>query len=323
MASLLTDMQIDEISLVDDGANEGARVAIVKAKGGKKPPMDEEADPNETEPDGDADDAKPAPKGSKSKKIPMAKIAGAVLAAIEELSPEIVEKAMAEGFSADPDAAASAAAIIKETVMDFQSLTKALEDAEAKLDALEKRAIDAEVALKDHETVIKAKDAEITSLKGATSEGEDEIMKALPESIRKRIETAETKAREAEEAIAKAKSDAEEREAIEKARALNVGDAEKVGKLLLRVSKGMTTADDAKDVEQLLKSAGEIAANSPLFKAIGSASAVEGDPEEMLKAKAAEIQKGSDGKLTYAQAYSKALEQEPALYNAYVAKRRG
>ena len=47
----LTDMEITEISLVDEPANDDARVVIVKAK--SKPPMDEEADPNEAEPDGD------------------------------------------------------------------------------------------------------------------------------------------------------------------------------------------------------------------------------------------------------------------------------
>lgn len=48
----------------------------------------------------------------------------------------------------------------------------------------------------------------------------------------------------------------------------------------------------------------------------------EGDPEEVLKAKATEIQKASDGKLTFAQAYDEALKQNPSIYEAYIAKRR-
>lgn len=320
MPQLLTDMDIDEISLVDEPANDDARVVIVKAKG-KKAPKGEEADPKENEPDGDDDDADAKGK----KKVPMAKIAGAVLAAIEELTPQIVEKAVADGFSADPDAAASAAAIVKETVMDLESITKSLEDAEAKLAALEKRVNEADAELKDKDDVIKARDAEIASLKTPSANdnaGDEEVIKSLPESIRKRLEAAETEAREAREAIEKSKAAAEEREAIEKAKALNVGDASLVGPMLLRVSKGTTTVDDAKTLEALLKSAGEIASKSPLFKSIGSSAAVDGEPEELLKSKATELMDASNGKLTYAQAYSKALSENPDLYNAYIEKRR-
>lgn len=335
MAQRLTDMEINEISLVDEPANDAARVVIVKAKGGFKPCDDcktpgecmkkgacaavaKSDDEDEDDMEGDYD----APPG---KKVPMAKIAGAVIAAIEELAPQIVEKAMAEGFSADPDAAASAAAIIKETVMDMEAVTKALEDAEAKLDALEKRTADAEAAVKDRDEVIKAKDAEIAELaksKATPADEEAEILKSLPESIRKRLEDAEAAKVAAEAEVQKRKDDAEKAEAIAKAKSLNVGNPEAVGDLLLRVRKGLTTQDDAATLEALLKSAGEIAAKSPLFKSIGSAASTEGDPEALLKAKAEEIVEKSGGKTSFAQAYDQALAENPALYNDYVAKRR-
>ncbi|CAB5220374.1 hypothetical protein UFOVP233_60 [uncultured Caudovirales phage] len=311
MAQHLTNMEITEISLVDEPANEDAKVVIVKSKSG---------------PAADA--------GGSKKPVPMAKIAGAVIAAIEEMTPQIVEKAMAEGFSADPEVADAAAAIVKETVMDMEAVTKALEEAEAKLDALEKRATEAEASVKAMDDIIKAKDEEIAKAKkkpakaDAKDDGNDtepdadeddaEVMKSLPESIRKQL----ADGREAREQLAKAKADAEKAEAIEKAKALNVGDAEKVGGLLLRIKKGLTTPADADEIEGVLKTASKIAAQSPLFKSIGTSDASEGTPDEVLKAKAEEIQKKSDGKMTFAQAYDRALIENPGVYNEYLAKRR-
>lgn len=308
----LTDMEITEISLVDEPANDDARVVIVKAKA---KPADEEDDPNEAEPDADEDDAKAKPKGKMKKSagpLSAAKVAGAILSAITELSPQIVEKALAEGFSAEPEAAAMAEEIIMETVMDITQLSKALEEAEAKMETLEKRATDAEAALKlANENIAK-------SAAKPEEPNEEEVLKSLPEAIRKRLE----KAKEDEATIAKMAAEAEEKAAIAKARELKVADPDKVGPLLLRVEKGKTTPEDAKVIETLLKQHAAISAVSPLFKSIGSAAAVEGDPEEILKAKATEIQKASEGKMTFAQAYDEALKQNPSVYDAYIAKRR-
>lgn len=311
----LTDMEITEISLVDEPANDDARVVIVKAKA---KPEDEEADPTEAEPDADDDEEEePKRKGKMMKSaapISAAKVAGAILTAITELSPQIVEKALAEGFSAHSEAAGMAEEIIKETIMDITQLSKALEEAEARMETLEKRASDAEAALKDaNDTIAKAKAAAQPE-----EPNEEEILKSLPEAIRKRLE----KAKEDEVALAKMAADAEEKEAIAKARSLKVAEPDKVGPLLLRIAKGKTTADDAKLVEAVLKQHAAISAASPLFKSIGSAAAVDGDPEEILKAKALEIQKGSEGKLSYAQAYDEALKLNPSIYEAYIAKRR-
>lgn len=318
MANKLTNMEITEISLVDEPANEDAKVVLVKSKSGL------------------AD-------GGPLKPVPMAKIAGAVIAAIEEMTPQIVEKAMAEGFSADPDAADAAAAIVKETVMDMEAVTKALEEAEAKLDALEKRTTDADAELKAKDDIIKAKDEliaakdeEIAKAKAAKGKGkkgdhsepdgdegegedEEEVMKSLPESIRKRLEEGNA----AREALAKARDEAEKAEYIAKAKELNVGDAEKLGGVLRRIAKGTTTVADVAEVESVLKAAAKIAAQSPLFKSLGAAGAADADPEAILKSKADEIVAKSNGKLTFAQAYDQALAENPETYSAYVvAKRR-
>ena len=325
MPQRLTDMEIHEISLVDEPANEDARVVIVKAKSGFKP-CDDCKDAEGCMKKGSCAMEKGYGHSGAKKSVPMAKIAGAVLAAIEELAPQIVEKAMAEGFSADPDAAAAATAILQETVMDMEAVTKALEEAEAKLETLEKRATEAEAASLAKDDVIKAKDAELAELvaksgaKAAADEGnaDEEVMKSLPESIRKRLEDADALRVE----VQKAKDKAELDEQVAKAKALGAADADAVGALLLRVMKGQTTADDAKVMEDLLKTAKAVDDKSPLFKSIGTSAAAEGEPEAMLKAKADEIVAKSGGSLTFAQAYDKALAENPNLYNDYVAKRR-
>jgi hypothetical protein len=324
MATQLTDMEIMEISLVDEPANDAARVEIFKSK--KAVCKDDEKDPNEAEPDNDEDDASSKPgKGKKGaagsgKKVPMAKVAGAVLAAIEALSDEIVAKALAGEFAGNPDAAEAAAFIVKETAMDLQSLQTALADAEGRIAELTKRADEAEAKNRDLETVVKAKDAELDKLH-ADNADEDEVLKSLPEPVRKRIEDANKAAAAAQEEVAKMRAAADEREAIEKAKAIGIGDAAKLGPLLMRIEKGKSGAEDAAEVTRLLKSAAELSAKSPLFKQFGSDVKVEGDPEELLKAKADEIRKGKPD-LSPAQAYAKATEENPELYTAYVAKHR-
>lgn len=306
MAQDLTEMTIEEISLVDDPANEQARVLIVKAKGAKASMDDEEDDEEELE-----------------EQPTMKEMAAAMRLkkALEEIAPDVVQ-AVVGGQPINPEAAGEAAASLKEYVMDIQALSKALEDAEARLETLEKRATDAEAALADANDIIKTRDAELDAVSKSSDEvdatpSEEEVIKSLPESIRKRLEEAD----KATEELAKAKAKAEEDEAVAKAAKLGVGKAEELGPVLLRVRKGATTEDDAAVIETLLKSLSEVSLKSILFKSMGSDAAVEGDPDAMLKAKADEIKKAKP-ELTDAQAYAKATEENPHLYNAYVAKRR-
>lgn len=294
MARELFDMEITEISLVDEPANDDARVVIVKSKS-KEPGV---------------------------KEISMSEIAKSLQGALAELSPQIVEKAIAEGFSANANAAAIAEAILKETVMDLEKLSKALEEAEAKIEEVEKKAADLEALVAEKDDLLKSKDAEIAKAKGGTGDSdEDAFIKSLPESVRKRIEKSEADAKAASDLVEKMRSEREEQEAIAKARTLGVGDATKVGPLLVRIAKGKTTEADATEIETLLKQASAIQSKSPLFKSLGSSVAVDGDPEALLKAKAEEIQKANSG-MSYAAAYDRALNENPQLYSDYVAKRR-
>lgn len=316
MARDLFDMNIDEISLVDDPANDDARVVIVKMKGeGFKPCKDCSGSVTPT----CKANGKCLLEGKGGSL--MKKFSARLAELANEFSPEMVEKAFAGSDPADMDAATTAAVFLKEIVMDIEQLSKALTDAEAKIDTLTQSVAKAAA---DHETVVKAKDAEITALKEtiakATKKPEaeaEEFLKSLPEAVRKQLEDGKA----AREEVAKLRQEREEAEAIEKAKALKVGDAKALGPILLRVEKGQTTAEDRKSLEAVLKQAGELAERSALFKSFGSDVAVDGDPEAMLTVKADEIRKANKT-LTAEQAYSQACDENPHLYTAYIAKRR-
>lgn len=297
--SRLTDMVLDEISLVDAGANPEAKVVIVKAKG----PAADKASA-----DDEPDDSRKI--GKRAEAI------AALRDVIKSMAPAIIERVGA----ACPEfqgAAGIAAALLKERDMDLQELEKALKEAEK--------------ALADASTVAKAKDEEIAKLKAERDEAiakakkpeqtDEDIMKGLPEPVRKRLEEAEAVARVANERVEKMAAAAEEADAILKAKDLGIGDAKAIGPLLLRVRKGKSTEADAAEIERLLKAAANQATTAGLFKSAGSAASDVADPEAVLKAKAEEIRK-ADPKLTYEQAYDRATRENPGLYTAYIAKRR-
>jgi hypothetical protein len=306
---LLTDMEITEISLVDDPANDDAKVVIVKAK-------DKERDGFKVCKECTGSLA-PLCKGrgkcmdaedGKIRKAHTESILKYLPGVLSELAPEILAKAAtAGGVPADSAAAAHAAVNFQEFVMDLEQLQKSLESAEAQFAVLEKRATEAEA-------LIKAKDEEIAKLTAqveksrAGGEGDDdeEVLKSLPEPIRKRIEASEQRAKEATEAVEKMQAAAEESEAIAKARTLGMGDPKVVGPLMVRIAKGKTTKDDVAVIEALLKAAG--AQSKRLFSVAGSADDGTTDPDEILKAKAVERQKGKPG-MTYEQAYAEVLSE--------------
>lgn len=279
MASKIVRMELSEISLVDDPANEEARVVIAKS--------------------------------ATAEKVTDRWLADAYAA----MAGALVEKAAAS-HPHDPDAAARAASFLKEHDMDLEQMQKALDDATA---ALKKAAGDLE-----------ARDAEIAKLKceiakakdGADVQGDDELMKSLPEPIRKRLEAAEAEARAATAAFEKMAAEREEVAAVEKAKTLGVGDPKVLGPILVRLEKGRTTAADAAEITRLLKASANQASAGALFRAVGTSETEPADPEAFLKSKADEIRK-ADPKLTAEQAYAAALERHPEAYGSYIAKRRG
>jgi hypothetical protein len=296
-------MEILEVSLVDEPANADARVVLVKAAYGSFKRCADCADPAKCAKAGKCAGADKAGK-------PVKKATSAERDA---------RRAMGEGDSSEQDAAM--AAIHAEYKMDLETMSKALEQAEQKLDTLAKRAEEAEASLVDANEVIKAKEAEIANLqKSATPQTEEEVLKAMDPGVRAIVQKARDDAKAATEALAKMQAAKDEAEAVNKARDIGIGNPAEVGPLLLRVRKGATTTADAEALESLLKGLGAADKTSNLFKSMGAAGASDSDPEAVLKAKATEIAEAE--KIPFAAAYTKALDQNPALYQQYVAKRR-
>lgn len=306
MGRMLKNMKIDEISLVDDPANEDARVVIVKAKGGGEfMPCDECTGA--------------MAKMCKAKRECMGgmkKARSALIEVLADMGPQIVEKAVAGGIPADADDAATA---FLEMVMDLESLTKSLEAAEARLEEMSKAGEANAQALAEAQDVIKSQNEEISELRKSRKPEDqaDEFMKSLPEPVRKRLEEADRVAKAAQEQIEKMRDEQEDAAAIEKARSIGIGEPSKLGPLLRRIAKA--NAEDATLIESVLKAAASAATS--LYRPLGAPVAVDGDPEALLKAKADEIRKGKPA-LSFEQAYTEALDQNPGLYAATIAKRR-
>jgi hypothetical protein len=290
--NILKDMRVREISLVDDGDNPGADVLILKRREILHP-------------------------------TPVLKarfdIASALAGAVFEL---------AAGAAGEPGTQ-RASTILKGMNMDIEGLAEKLAEIETNLDTVTKA--NAELTAENArlagelETVTKARDAALEAA-GKVGESEDEVLKSLPEAVRKRIEDAERIAREAQDEVTKARETREQGEYVAKARELKVVDADGVGGLLYRIAKGKTVAEDAAKLEAIIKQAGTInGEGEKLFEAIGKAAGGDaGDDAEAAERELNEatqaIQKAKPG-LTHAQAYTEALDANPALYDR-ITKRR-
>ena len=299
----LSDMVIEEISLVDEPASPGAHVEIFKRAGAQ-------------------DDTS----------MSAAAVIATVLNAMEAMSDEIITKALTGSGSGSADQSELAKAVFNEVLMDITELNKALQEAEDRIAAAEGAITKANA---DHAAELAAKDGEIAKLNGEIQKGkkkkgdgadkepdgdpdDEEFMKSLPESIRKQLE----EGREAKVELAKAREKQELDAAIAKAKTLGSGDPEVIGPLLLRVRKGMTTEADASALETLLKSTAKIVDASNLFRVAGAGGGgAEAEPDAIMKAKAEDIFKAANGGLTKEQAYTQACNENPQIYDQ-IAKRR-
>lgn len=286
----LSHVSVDEISVVDDGANPEAKVLIIKNKSG----------------------AAAGHKACKGCKTP--------------------DECMKKGKCSEPDgdeqmkkALAAISAVMSgdngDDTMNLDELTDALEKAKTALDTAA-----ADIAKRDER--IAALEADIAKAKKpedkGEDKGEDDVLKALPEAIRKRLVDAEESAKAATAVVQKMQAEREVAEAIVKAKSAGMVEPDVTGPILHRVAKGCTTAADATELERVLKAAAAQAkAGGVIFKSIGAAGGDggdDGDPEALLKAKAKEI--AAAEKISIEKAYSLALERNPDLYESYLNKRR-
>jgi hypothetical protein len=343
MPKRLTALRLHELSLVDEGANEGADIVVIKRRNvdehGNE--LDEHGKPkkktgsltgNPTNPgaiQGDpatsSANAGPAPAGDAVSKIRIA-----MLQHLPDFATELVAKALAASPAADPNAAALAAASITEIFMDLKELSTALEKAEADNVVLKQRADTAEARVAELETTVTKQKADLEAVqKGRTTsltpeQEDEEFLKSLPAGARNRILADRAATKQALESVEKMREQQDNLEAIAKAREIGTPEPEAIGPLLARVRKGKTTAEDADKLEGVLKAAGAQAREGGLYRSAGvsaGAAANADDPEAQLNAKADEIAKSKG--ISHAKAYEQAMKDHPELYNAYVAKRRG
>lgn len=307
----ITSMILDEVSVVDDPANPEANIIITKAK---FTPCADCKTPDVCKSKGcSLDKSCNGDHAVKKSAAVMAEIAKA----LREFSPAIIERVGA-ALPSDTEAAEMAAFFLKEKSMDIEDLNKALGEAKTALD--------------QSAAVIKTKDDEIAKLKTERDEAiaktkappakeqtEEDLLKSLPEALRKRFVAMEAASKVQADEIEKMRTEREEAEAIEKARGL-AGDPKVVGPVLMRIRKGKATDADVAEIERLLKAQAAQEKTANLYKTHGSSVAVDGNPEDLLKAKAEDIAKAKN--ISFAKAYAEVLEANPDLYNAYLAKRR-
>ena len=246
--------------------------------------------------------------------------------------PEVAFEAFAEAVAKlnvlaageeGAEGVAAAAKILKGLNMNIEELNEKLSQIEETVETVTKAKAEAEAENAKLKAALEEAEAEIKKLKADGAEqDEDEVLKSLPEPIRKRLLDAEAAAARAEEAIAKANEQREIEAAVAKAKGYGLGDPIKLGEALHRITKGRSTAEDATVIEEAFAKAQAVMKNSKLFDTIGSAHGGDAnDPEQKLRTVALEIQKAKPA-LSYEAAYTEALEANPGLYDEVVKARR-
>lgn len=165
---------------------------------------------------------------------------------------------------------------------------------------------------------------------GDEAEDDEDMMKAAPESVRKAFEAMEKQAQEAmakadaaEETLRKERAERADAEAVTKAREAfaSLGlDAEQVGPALRRLAE----IDEplAKSIETTLTAANAKVESADIFSEIGSTPVQTGSA--FHKAEAMAKAAVSDGvAATFEQALADVFVSDPALYNEYLAEKKG
>ena len=172
---------------------------------------------------------------------------------------------------------------------DLDTVVAELDSAKAELAALAEISNDDLAALRGFEIV--------------KSDAEEDVLKGLPEDVRKRLETAE-------QTIAKMEADNRRSEFIAKAAEFAlVAGADELGPALEQIDR--VAPEAAQVIERTLKAANARIAEGGLFDEVG-ASGADGTESEAEKAIAAEVAKGTPR----ADAIRKVFTDTPELYPA-------
>lgn len=180
-------------------------------------------------------------------------------------------------------------------------------------------------------------EAKATIAKNAGGEPVDDITKALgelPEPVAKMFKAMQTRVDAAEALIAKQADEKAVAVFIAKAEAFDQlpTSADKLGPLLMRVEKGMTTKADGEELERLFKAAQDAITTGAGDQGTGKGGKdrttvigkghIEGggDAEARIASAVVELRK-ADSSLTPEEAEAQVLMDQPELYEAYIAER--
>lgn len=277
MPKQLSNIELDEVSVCEEPANEDAVVVIVKAKSHThdNPETDMPQDERVEDVNDDFDDDT------------LAAVA-AEMAALDEAG-ELVP------------AFAAMLAGLEEAGETITKMADAYEEIEGEHEELKKSA---SLLVSKVEKMAKGGDQEATDLVSVlkSSMGGAELDPAVERRVA------------ALELVAKA---AEERETLEKAKAIGAGKPEELAPVLARIAKGKSTPADADYVSALLKAQAKALKQSNLFKSAGVDGGIDADsPIAKAKTAAAEIRKANP-KLSEAQAMVEYWDANPEAYRAY------
>jgi regulator of replication initiation timing len=241
---------------------------------------------------------------------------------------DIIIKSLEASVADGNTDAAGAVEFLKEMGGTMTDIEKQLAEITKQLEKLagDNTELTAEIAKLKGE--ITGKDGEIAKLKGeAAAAGTDEdVLKNIADpATRAMVEKSLNAAAVATAALNKMRDEAEAAGFITKAKATGIGDAEALGGLMQRIAKGTTTDADVGVLEGVLKAAGE--REKALFRPIGQNGSKivktvgGGEAEGLLQAAADAIHKAKPN-ITKEQAYSEAMDANPALYDQYLAETR-
>ena len=335
MPQQLSDMKVEEVSLVDDPANPGAQVLLWKRKQGGN--MSKKLDAKKTSetlhktlailqkfglyspPEkamgfSDLDNAREKQEMIAALGDSLNSIAGdatiddtqkaqLMQQSVQEFISAVGNPGMGMGAEADKSGNQDPAAMMDEMdkAVDLSQLSQ--EQKEALLQQLldEKK---------------KAAEASTASPAGNATEGGDAMEKEkVDEMVNKALEPVQKQLKEAQDTIAKMNEDKALEQRIVKAKEITKGltgvDHTKVAEML----KGLSS--EAQDtLGTVLKAASEQARLASLLVVKGSDLGASGEAHTLAKSKAEDIKK-SNPKLSDAQALAKVWEQNPALYEQY------
>lgn len=286
MPKQLSDIELDEVSVCAEPANEDAVVVIVKAKSNNHdtelpmPPIDDER----------VEDA-----------------ADELEAGAEDFDDETLEAVAGEMAELDEagelvPAFAAMLAGLEEAGETITKMAAAYEDIEGEHEELKKSA---SLLVSKVEKMAKGGDQEATDLVSIlkSSMGGAELDPAVERRVA------------ALEIVAKA---AEEKEAVEKARAIGAGKPEELAPVLVRLRKA--NAKDADYIEGLLKTQAAAIRKSNAFKTLGASDPAPSSAIAKASLAAEEIRKAAPS-LSKQQALARVFEENPDLYAEHLAEK--